>query len=150
MQGLSGFGFEIQQFKRAWNDLGDATLALFDEFARTTHSQEAEALISAAIEAMAANPRVKALFATHFRGVRRLEGATYVRMKGLDRRHLDLSQAAGTELEERIRVIDRHMEYRLVPDDGASRVSDAIAVAALLGVDPGLARRAEDFFSGGS
>ena len=66
-QGLSGFGFEMKQFMEAWNDFGASTLALFDEFARTTHSQEAEALISAAIDSMAPNPHVVALFSTHFR-----------------------------------------------------------------------------------
>lgn len=146
-RGLSGFGFEIQQFKAAWNDFGHATLALFDEFARTTNSQEAEALISAALEDMVGRPALVALFSTHFRGVRRVPGVRFLRMQGLDRRSLDLQSAAGSELEARIRLIDRHMEYRLVPDDGARHSSDAIAVAALLGLDPSLAERARRLVS---
>lgn len=149
-QGLSGFGFEIRQFLEAWDDFSRPTLALFDEFARTTHSREAEALISAILESVAARPHVVALFSTHFRGVQRFPEVGYLRMQGLQREELDFSRAEGAELEERIRLIDRHMEYRLVPDEGLPRTSDALAVAALLGVDPSLARRAEGFYLEGT
>ncbi len=146
VQGLSGFGFEIRQLTRAWDTFSAPTLALFDEFARTTSSHEAEAIISAVMEAMAGNPAVTALFSTHFRGVRRLSGVRYVRMKGLDRTGLDFREAEGVSLDERIRLINKHMEHRLVPDDETQTVSDAIAVAVLLGMDGEVARRAEQFF----
>ncbi len=149
-QGLSGFGFEIRQFQEVWKDLGRPTLALFDEFARTTHSREAEALISAALEAMAGRPGLVALFSTHFRGVRRFPGVRYLRMKGLNRRDLDFDQALEAELDQRIRLIDNHMDYLLAPDEGIPRNSDALAVAALLGVDPALIGRAERFFLEGN
>ncbi len=149
-QGLSGFGFEIRQFQEVWKDLALPTLALFDEFARTTHSREAEALISAALEAMADRAGLVTLFSTHFRGVRRFPGVRYLRMKGLNRQGLDFNQALGAELDQRIRLIDNHMEYLLVPDEGIPRNSDALAVAALLGVDPTLTGRAERFFLEGN
>ncbi len=145
-QGLSGFGFEIRQLTQAWQVFQEPTLVLFDEFARTTNSHEAEAIISAVIEAMAGNHTLIALFSTHFRGVRRLAGARYLRMKGLDRASLDFHDAEGVSLDERIRLINRHMEHRLVTDDGTQTVSDAIAVATLLGMDPEISRRAEYYF----
>lgn len=145
-QGLSGFGFEIRQLTQAWSTFQEPTLALFDEFARTTNSHEAEAIISAVIEAMAGNSAVITLFSTHFRGVKRLSGAHYLRMKGLDRASLDSREAEGVSLDERIRLINRHMEHRLIADDGTQTVSDAIAVATLLGMDPGVSRRAEHYF----
>ena len=145
-QGLSGFGFEIRQLTRAWQSFQEPTLALFDEFARTTNSHEAEALLSAVIEAMADKSAVIALFSTHFRGVRRLAGAQYLKMKGLNRASLDFHEAEGVSLDERIRLINRHMEHCLVTDDGTQAVSDAIAVATLLGMDPEVSRRAEHFF----
>jgi len=146
-QGLSGFGFEIRQLTQAWAVFQEPTLALFDEFARTTNSHEAEALLSALIEAMVDKPALIALFSTHFRGVRRLPGARYLRMKGLDRAQLNASEGEGVALDERIRLINRHMEHRLVIDDGAQAVSDAIIVARLLGLDPGISRRAEHYFN---
>lgn len=145
-RGLSGFGCEIRQFNEAWADFQRPTLALFDEFARTTQSQEAESLLSAAMEAMTARPEVLALFSTHFRGVRRFAGARYLRMRGLDRTGVEDLQGQ-TPAEERIRLINRHMDYRLVPDDGARAVSDALTVARLLGLDPEIARKAETYFT---
>jgi hypothetical protein len=38
------------------------------------------------------------------------------------------------------------MEHRLVIDDDTQTVSDAIAVATLLGMDPEISRRAESYF----
>ncbi|MBK9964988.1 MAG: hypothetical protein IPP07_08890 [Holophagales bacterium] len=132
-RGLSGFGFEIRQFNEAHADFGDDTLALFDEFARTTSSGEAEALLSAILEELAASPRTIALFSTHFRGVKRLPGVRYLRMGGLDRARLDLSAPDGEDLAARIRCIDRQMRFCLEPDVPTERRSDAIAVAGLLG-----------------
>jgi DNA mismatch repair ATPase MutS len=146
-RGLSGFGFEIRQFNEAHADFGDDTLALFDEFARTTSSAEAEALLSAILEELAGCPRVVAVFSTHFRGVKRLEGVRYLRMGGLDRSRLDLAAPAGEDLAGRIRHIDRQMRFCLEPDVPGERRSDALAVAALLGLSPALARRAEDFLN---
>jgi len=87
-----------------------------------------------------------ALFSTHFRGVRRIPGVSYRRMRGLRREGLDFAEAAGAELAARIRLIDRRMDYRLAEDEGESRVSDAVAVAVLLGLEPAVAARADHFF----
>jgi hypothetical protein len=147
-RGLSGFGFEIRQLAEAHADFGGETLALFDEFARTTSSGEAEALLSAILEELAARPRAVVLFSTHFRGVKRLPGVRYLRMGGLDRARLDLDAGAGEDLAARIRRIDTLMRYSLEPDVPGERRSDAIAVARLLGLSPALARRAEEFLEG--
>jgi hypothetical protein len=144
-RGLSGFGREIRQFNAAWADFHSPTLALFDEFARTTQSQEAEALLSAAMEAMAALPELLSLFSTHFRGIRRFAGVRYLRMRGLDRAGLDLHPAGASE-EDRLRLINEHMDFALVPDDGTRTRSDALAVAGLLGLDPDLSSQAERYF----
>lgn len=148
-QGLSGFGFEIRQFVAAAADFAAPTLVLFDEFARTTNSLEAEAILSAVLESVATSPGAVALFSTHFRGVQRLPGVRYMRMKGLNREGLDLDLASGTALEARIRLIDQRMEYHLVADEGGAGASDAIAVAGLLGLDPVITRRASEFFRNG-
>lgn len=147
-RGLSGFGFEIRSFVEASQDFGEPTLVLFDEFARTTSSVEAEALLSAVLEDLAGRPEVVALFSTHFRGVRRFPGVSYLRMQGLNRAALDLApgEPAEATLEARIRHIDQCMAYRLSADEGTAEASDAIAVARLLGLAPALAARATTFF----
>ncbi len=148
-RGLSGFGFEIRQLAGAWPDLEGDTLALFDEFARTTSSAEAEALLSAVLEALAGHPRAVVLFSTHFQGVKRLPGVRYLRMGGLDRARLDLEAGGDDDLAARIRRIDTLMRYSLEPDEPGERRSDAITVARLLGLSPALALRAEDFLRDG-
>jgi dsDNA-specific endonuclease/ATPase MutS2 len=149
-RGLSGFGFEIRQLTRAYEDFGQPTLALFDEFARTTNSHEAEAILSAVIESLAGIPGVTALFSTHFRGIQRISGVRFLRMQGLDREGLELGAAAETSLDERIRLINGHMEHRLVADEGDRTLSDAITVAGLLGLSPDVTARANDYFQTGT
>lgn len=146
-RGLSGFGFEIRQFTEAWGDLEQDTLLLFDEFARTTSSQEAEALVSAILEDLAARPSVVAAFSTHFRGIRRLPGVRYLRMGGLDRARLAALEAPGTTLAERIRQIDHAMRFSLEPDAAGDTRSDALVVAERLGLPATLARRAAAFLN---
>lgn len=159
-RGLSGFGFEIRQFNEAHHDFAEDTLALFDEFGRTTNSSEAEALLSAIIEELTRQPQLTrqpllarfegtvALFSTHFQGVRRIAGARYFRMGGLDRSRLAFAPTEQADLESRIREIDRRMRFCLVPDSPNERSSDALAVARLLGLSPALVERAETFLHG--
>lgn len=149
-EGLSGFGFEIRAFVEAWEAAGEGALAVFDEFARTTSSREAEAILSAALEALARKPGVRALFSTHFRGVLRLPGARYLRVRGLDRLAACEALGADEPLGERIRRINRMMEYGLVDDEGPGPAgSDAVAIAALLGLDCGVVARADEIYAAG-
>jgi hypothetical protein len=86
------------------------------------------------------------LFTTHFRGVARLSDALYLRMEGLDQQAACLADDGGG-LEERLAGINRHMRYRLVADRPESAaVSDALAIAAMLGLDCGLVERAQAHF----
>lgn len=147
--GLSGFGFEIRAFVEAWEAArsGGAFL-VFDEFARTTSSAEAEAILSAAASALAALPGTRSLFSTHFRGVERAAGIRYLRMRGLDRRAAGEAMAAGEPVAARIRRINGMMRYEIVDADDAAAGSDAIAIASLLGLDAGIAARAAELYSG--
>lgn len=151
--GLSGFGSEVWRLQSALSR-GRLTLVAYDELARTTGSHEAEALLSAVVERYAsgdAGSGCLALFATHFRGVARVQGARYLRMMGLDRDAANSALAADQPLEARLAGINRHMRYLLVSDDGSEpELSDALAVASMLGLDAGLVERARIFFRGRS
>ncbi len=144
-EGLSGFGFEIRAFVEAWNRArdGGAFLAL-DEFARTTSSREAEALLSAAIAGLLSLEGTMSLFSTHFRGVERIPGVRYLRMRGLDRRLACEGLLSREEVGERIRRINGMMRYEIADDPGGSAEgSDAIAISALLGLDASIVEAAE-------
>jgi len=147
-QGLSGFGVEMRQLTGAWRCLCAAdggTLLLMDEFARTTSSGEAEAILAAVLEAIAQKPGAVALCSTHFHGVPRLPGVRYLRMAGL--RKGICSVGKDSPDTDPIAEIAKAMTYRLLNDD-EGRASDAIAVARMLGLDESLAQRAEELFMG--
>jgi len=176
LAGLSGFGLEVWrliaasaagavQVVDAACGSGGGALVAFDELARTTGSHEAEALLSAVVEAYANRKSDRAFFATHFRGVARLPGAEYRRMRGLDRAAAEaaLSSGAGSEsggsttplaacgdgsaLAERLAGINRHMRYEVVDDDGSGSESDALAIASLLGLDRSIVDRARYYLA---
>jgi len=151
--GLSGFGREIRSFveSEAWSREG--ALLAFDEFARTTGSREAEALLSAALEHLAALPGAKCLFSTHFGGVARLPGVRYLRMRGLDREAavgVDAAAGASATPDSGLGLIARInalMRYQLVEDSGEAVDSDAILIAGLLGLDASIVGRAADYYA---
>lgn len=155
LAGLSGFGFEIHRFEKVWRGTEDVLVA-FDELARTTSSHEAEALLSAIVEAYAtgriaggqSSGPSRAFFATHFRGIARIPGAEYLRMRGLDRDAALECLDADTPLSERLAGINRHMRYEIVPDDPTDDAeSDALAIAAMLGLDPRLTMKARRYLA---
>lgn len=160
LAGLSGFGMEVWRLESAWQESYSrqlSSLVAFDELARTTGSHEAEALLSAVIEAYAANTTgTTAFFATHFKTVARVPGAEYRRMRGLDRAKLsvELSKASahkadtplteeGKELEQRLAGINHYMRYEIIEDDASIIESDAIAIASLLGLEQKIVQRAQ-------
>ena len=138
-----------------------AALIAFDELARTTGSHEAEALLSAVVESYSGGPGSassgngdRAFFATHFRGVARLPGVEYRRMRGLDREAAAaaISSAGGAGipgggLEGRLAGINKHMRYEVVDDDGSGSESDALAIASLLGLDGRIVERARYYLT---
>lgn len=164
LAGLSGFGLELWRLMKARR--GDdmpgaegAALIAFDELARTTGSHEAEALLSAVVESYAGSQETggrgdRAFFATHFRGVARIPGAEYRRMRGLDREAvaeaISSSDSPGDlrgGLEGRLAGINKHMRYEVVDDDGSGSESDALAIASLLGVDRDIVERARYYLT---
>ncbi|MCL1908319.1 MAG: hypothetical protein FWG12_03005 [Holophagaceae bacterium] len=154
--GLSGFAIEMQQLMEAWRSIDadqDGTLLLMDEFARTTSSTEAEALLTAVLETIAKKTNTIALCSTHFHRLPRLPEVRFLRMSGLSQclelraENLEIKATSlGNEAKNSaINEIAKHMTYSLVPDNG-NQCSDAIAVARMLGVDEKLVDRANFFF----
>lgn len=158
-KGLSGFGMEIHALTDIIETAKLGTcLCAFDEFAHSTSSDEAEALLSAVVAWFSRNPENKVLFATHFRRIARTSNVDYYAMAGLDvmraeqiiRDSLSLD-SAGKErnLIERIRMINDMMRYVVCPERSGEKMmeipsqetesgkcSDALAVASLLGLEP--------------
>lgn len=146
-EGLSGFGFEIAAFIEARRLLAGGGMVVFDEFARTTGAREAEALVAACIEAFSRSPGLLALFATHSVRIPRGPGRRFLRVPGLDRCRAARVMAGDSPLEERIRTINGLMRFGLEEDADDELCPEALAVARLLGLEPAIAGRAEEFFA---
>jgi hypothetical protein len=94
-------------------------------------------------------PGIRFLLSTHFTSVARVPGVRFLRVRGLDREAARRAMGKDEALGERIRRINHLMAYGLV-DEGQGRRegSDAIAIASLLGLAPGLVAAAEACYSG--
>jgi DNA mismatch repair ATPase MutS len=156
-RGLSSFGHEIHFLSKILRmSMTKSCLVAFDEFAHTTGSEEAEALLAAVIHHFLGMERCAILFATHFRGIARHKNVHWLKMAGLDIEAAriwfsadasgiaDPSGAAkvlesSPSLEERIRRINRLMRYEILEDKGENGDredrSDALEIASLLGLD---------------
>ncbi|HWR10200.1 MAG TPA: hypothetical protein VN445_00105 [Rectinemataceae bacterium] len=157
-KGLSSFGYQIHALCTVLKMAeGKSCLVAFDEFAHTTSSEEAEALLAAVIHRFSAMERCTALFATHFRGIARRGNIHWLKMAGLDieaARKKFLTDAAlvedraggGASLKERIRSINTLMRYEIVLDGDRGGEhpdrSDALEVASLLGLESDIVEEA--------
>ena len=157
--GLSGFGREIDALEKAWRAAGEGgAFVVLDELGRTTSSPEAEAIVTASAEAFAAAKGTRCMLATHFRGAAPSRAVARLRMAGLDRgaARAHVSDAGLTQ-SERIRAINGLMRYELLreghhgdkPRGASDRAgeSDALEVAALLGLDEAILSGARSFYS---
>jgi hypothetical protein len=143
---LSAFGAEVVRARDALAEAVPPALLLVDEFARTTGPREGRALLVALVEALSGRDAF-ALIATHFESVARDAGVAHLTIAGLADRSLDLH--AARDLHAALDAIAAAMDYRIVAVDGEARsASDALAVAALLGLEPAIVARAAALFAG--
>lgn len=137
IEGLSSFGLEIYNFMESYRIKDQKTLYIVDEFARTTNSREAIALLSAVLKAFDDNPKISAIFSTHFMDLPQYDNLFFYRMKGLNRDAYSnyYNKSAGLTLPERIRLINDFMEYAVEPDDRKNPPYDALRIAEILGLE---------------
>ncbi len=169
-RGLSSFGHEIHFLSKILRmSMTKSCLVAFDEFAHTTGSEEAEALLAAVIHHFSGMDRCAILFATHFRGIARHNNVHWLKMAGLDIEAARIWFSAGKSgiadasgkaefletsqsLEERIRRINKMMRYEILEDKGGGGDiedrSDALEIASLLGLDKNIVDEAVSNLSG--
>ncbi|MBI5743380.1 MAG: hypothetical protein HY952_02410, partial [Elusimicrobia bacterium] len=146
--GLSSFGLEMNEFVTAHARLKTGSLLLMmDEFARTTNSEEAAALLSAILEDLGANPAATAFLATHFSGLRTGKAAASFKMRGFDTAAFNeyFSGRAACGLDEKLKMINKFMRYELLEGTDGEEARDAIKIAGILGVAKGVVKRAQEF-----
>jgi hypothetical protein len=136
---LSAYAAEVVRAQATLAHASPRALVLLDEFARTTGPREGRALLVALVEALRARGAF-ALVATHFEGVAEAAHVPHLRIAGL--RGRALAQLDGADLDAALDAINAAMDYRIVPAHDATVESDALALAALLGLDPAVIARA--------
>lgn len=128
---LSSFAREVVRLRGVLAGSTERTLLLVDEFARTTTPREGNALLGALLAVLRRRGRT-ALAATHLYGIAESAGVRHFAVRGL--RHMP--EIAGTGLREALEALAGAMDYAIVEvRDGEAGQSDAIALAALLGLD---------------
>ncbi|MEO6991789.1 MAG: hypothetical protein ABI346_04695, partial [Candidatus Baltobacteraceae bacterium] len=137
---LSAFGREVVELRALLERGARRPLVLIDEFARTTSPREARALLIALLQRLR-DAGACALAATHLAGIASQAGATHYAVVGL--RDLPTPARAASSLDDALARIGAAMDYSLARiEDDAPPPSDAIALAALLGLDAALIARA--------
>ncbi|HNW45437.1 MAG TPA: hypothetical protein PKI19_13115 [Elusimicrobiales bacterium] len=145
--GLSGFGLEMNDFAGTHGRLkSNNVLILMDEFARTTNSEEATALLSAILEDLGEKKRAFSFLATHFSGLRAGKDSASFKMRGFDTAAFNdyfcAKPAAG--LDEKLKMINRFMRYEVLEGAAGEEARDAIKIAGILGVARPVIKRAQE------
>ena len=150
-RGLSGFGQEMVDLRRAIHERGRLSLFIIDEFARTTNSREAAALIAGLLHWLDRTDGTCSMLATHYTGLPEFERVRRWQMRGVDWDRLSAEAATPAEdLAARIKAINRCVPHEMVPDSAEPAAHDAIRIAEKLGLDDAIVAFARGQLGAGS
>ena len=148
--GLSSFGFEIHNFMKAMEKISDKSLYLIDEFARTTNSIEAKALVSAVLKIFSKEETLYSYLSTHLMDLPQFDEISFYRMKGLNyteyKKYYD--RKLNYSLHDRIKLINSFMCYEVVETDKDDKSCDALKIADTLGLNPDIIECARQYLGG--
>jgi len=138
---LSSFAREVLRFRDMLGRTRERRFVLMDEFARTTTPREGRALLIAVIERLRLL-RAVGLSATHLAGIAPAAAVRHFAVRGL--RGIP-EKPATSDLSAALATLAASMDYTIEEiEDESERRSDAIALAALLGLDSELIASAYD------
>ena len=137
VEGLSSFGFEIHNLSKAIKNFDNNTLLLIDEFAKTTNSIEAKAIIAAMLKSFSKKENVYTFLSTHFMELPEYKNVSFYKMKGLNyseyKKYYDKEKQYS--LSERIKIINTFMRYEIIKTGSKDQTYDAIKIADTLGLN---------------
>ena len=137
VEGLSSFGFEIYNLTETIKGFNKNSLVLIDEFAKTTNSIEAKAIIAAMLKSFSQKETVCSFLSTHFMELPEFQKVSFYKMKGLN--YLEYKKYYNKEkqysLSERIKLINTFMQYEIIKTGNKNRTYDAIKIAETLGLN---------------
>ncbi len=142
--GLSGFGSEIVQFKKALEAAKQGyALLLFDEFARGTNPDEGALIVQAVVRYLNGIDAISVL-STHYDRVAE-EASRHYQIIGLKDVDPDaIAREIGPNIEDGVEAIARHMNYGLYRIEGrADCPRDALHICRMLSLEPEILERIE-------
>ena len=146
-RGLSSFGSEMEELKEILDRAQDRSLILIDEIASGTNPMEGLALTKSIVDYLLKKPYIT-LITTHYETVTEEESVKNMQVKGLgdvDFRKLN-SELSRANRKERINIIGKYMDYRLVPVEAGEEVpKDALNIAHMLGIPAEIIDKATEF-----
>lgn len=150
-RGLSSFGSEMEELKEILDNSKDRSLLLIDEIASGTNPAEGLALTKSLVDYLKDKAYIS-LITTHFETVTFDADVKNMQVRGLagaDFAKLDKEiRYAGRQ--ERIKVIAKYMDYRLMPVHHMKEIpKDALNIAKMLGIDRAIIEKAKDYISKG-
>jgi hypothetical protein len=132
---LSSFAKEVVRAREILERDAPRAFVLIDEFARTTTPGEGRALLVALIARLRARG-ARGMAATHLAGVAKAAGVAHFAVRGLN--GIPQRPPAG-DLQGALAALSESMDYAIVEVTGDDAgAADALALAALLGLDAGI------------
>ena len=148
-RGLSSFGSEMEELKEILKQASDRSLLLIDEIASGTNPVEGLALTRSIVEYLLEKPYIT-LLTTHYEGVTIGGKARNMQVRGLmDANFRQLNSELSTATpSERIGIISKYMDYRLMPVSTDAEIpKDAINIAKILGLPESIINRASEIIN---
>lgn len=147
VEGLSSFGFEIYNLSETLKEEKKKSLLLIDEFAKTTNSTEAKAIIAAMLKSFSQKETISCFLSTHFMELPQFDEVSFYKMKGLDYTEYQkyYTKEKQYSLSERIKLINSFMRYEIVKTDSKDKSYDAIKIADTLGLNEEIIKYTKEF-----
>ncbi|MEG0156448.1 MAG: hypothetical protein RR661_02220 [Anaerovoracaceae bacterium] len=140
-RGLSSFGSEMEELKEILDHSKDRSLLLVDEIASGTNPQEGLALTKSLIDYLKDRAYIT-LITTHFDAIGE---SKFVSLANADFEKLS-REIRYANRKERIDIIAKYMDYRLVPIAGTGVIpKDALNIAKMLGINEEIIGKAKEY-----
>lgn len=146
-RGLSSFGSEMEELKEILDNSEDRSLLLIDEIASGTNPKEGTALCKSLVEYLMKKPYIS-LITTHFDNVTDVPGVVNMQVAGLSGADFGKlkREIQYASRRERIELVGKYMDYRLIRVSGKSDVpKDALNIAGMLGVYSEIIDKAKEY-----
>lgn len=144
--GLSTFGGEIKVVSEALSVANEKGIILVDELARGTNPEEGYAISKAIVNYLKDKNSISVM-TTHYDNVANIDNVHHLQVVGLAKVNI-FELAKEIDVEEKMEIINRYMDYRLrVVDKDTLVPRDALNIARIMGLNIEILNKAEEYLN---